>query len=128
MQLMPPTAKELFQDLKLSKERPLMIPEDLLLANLNIKLGTFYFARLLKKQQGNIPLTLAAYNAGPGRVGNWLAERKISVNNPKSLTDLLQDPFELMWIDELPWSETQSYVKSTLKNYFVYWLLAVSKT
>lgn len=58
----------------------------------NIMAGTKYFANLLNKYKGNIPLALAAYNAGAGAV------KKYGNKIP-------------------PYKETQNYVKSIMATY-----------
>jgi len=39
----------------------------------NIKIGTKYISDLLKKYNGNIGLSVAAYNAGIGNVDSWIS-------------------------------------------------------
>ena len=62
----------------------------------NVRIGTTYFADLLKRF-GDAAPALAAYNAGEQRVSRWLADRPG--------TD--RDEF----IDDIPFPETQNYVK-----------------
>ena len=71
---------------------------------------------MLKKFSGNIPWALAAYNAGPERMDRWNRARKLPLTASS-------EPFQEIWIDELPWSETNIYVKSILRNLLVYRLL-----
>jgi soluble lytic murein transglycosylase len=66
---------------------------------INIRLGTVYFARLVE-QFGGTHYALASYNAGENRVVRWRAERP----------GLDQDEF----IDDIPYPETQNYVKRVL--------------
>jgi soluble lytic murein transglycosylase-like protein len=40
-------------------------------ARQNIMAGTEYLKRLLKKHKGDVALTLASYNAGPGNVSKY---------------------------------------------------------
>ena len=47
--------------------------EDLATPQINIAYGTWYLRYLLNKYDGNTILTLAAYNAGEGKVDEWLA-------------------------------------------------------
>jgi soluble lytic murein transglycosylase-like protein len=58
MQVMPTTARDYGVDK----------PEAVLTAEQNIRVGTVHLARLVRKFGGDIPLALAAYNAGEGAV------------------------------------------------------------
>ena len=66
---------------------------------LNIRMGTLYFSKLVE-QFGGTHYALASYNAGESRVVRWRAERP----------ELDQDEF----IDDIPFPETQNYVKRIL--------------
>lgn len=71
MQLMMPTAVE--QAHKLGLDTP---SETDLLTNpeLNIRLGSNYFAWVMKNEGQHVERSLVAYNAGRGRLGKWIAE------------------------------------------------------
>jgi soluble lytic murein transglycosylase len=118
MQIIPPTAREIANDLKAG---PLEIPTDLFQPKKNIQFGTFYISRLLSKYQGHVPLALAAYNAGPGRMDRWLRARA-------SLKGLAAQkssaPEDEIWFDEIPYAETSFYVKAILRNLLIYRMLA----
>ena len=117
MQMIPPTAKEIANDLRLGA---LDLPNDLFQPKKNIQLGTFYLARLLTKYQQSAPLALAAYNAGPGRMDRWLRSRP-SLRGLASLKSSAPD--DEIWIDEIPYAETSFYVKSILRNLLIYKML-----
>jgi hypothetical protein len=68
-------------------------------AEMNVKMGTAYFADLVR-QFGGAHYALATYNAGPNRVSRWIAERP----------GIDRDEF----IDDIPFPETQNYVKRIL--------------
>src|SRR3954451_12611629 len=68
-------------------------------AEANIKMGTAYFADLVK-QFGGTHFALATYNAGPSRIAKWIAAKP----------GLERDEF----IDDIPFPETQNYVKRIL--------------
>lgn len=121
MQLLPATGAELAKDLRIkdySSSDALLNPE------INIKIGSYYLARLIRSFSGNVPLALAAYNAGQGRIRRWLAARKDL--GPIETTPSSSAEVEI-WLDELPWEETSFYVKSILRNWMVYQLLDGSK-
>jgi soluble lytic murein transglycosylase len=120
MQLMPATAQEIAKEYKLKDYGP----ESLLNPDINIKLGSVYLARLIKSFNGNIPIALAAYNTGQGRIRRWLASRKDVSPLGNAATS---SPEVEVWIDELPWDETSFYVKAILRNWMIYKLLDGSK-
>jgi soluble lytic murein transglycosylase len=72
MQLLPETAKGIAQYTGGTKFRL----EDLYDPEINVRYGSFYLKRLLRKYGGNAELALAAYHAGQGNVDEWLADGK----------------------------------------------------
>ncbi len=121
MQLIPPTANEVAQDLHLGK---INVPEDVFDSDVNIQMGSFYLAKMIKKFGGSVPLGLAAYNAGPHRLQSFVMGRPevaMQMSTPSS------DPNDEIWIDELPWYETSFYVKSILRNTLIYKILEQGK-
>lgn len=106
MQLMPQTALELAQGSWLKKDFKLT---DIFDPEVNIHLGSLYLKFLKKLFKDKTPLMLAAYNAGEESVRRWLALRT-------------KDPIPF-FIEEIPYEETQKYVKKILTNYWIYhWL------
>jgi soluble lytic murein transglycosylase len=65
----------------------------------SIRIGTAYLAENMK-EFGDIHLVLASYNAGESAVRRWMAERP----------GIPRDEF----IDDIPYPETQNYVKRIL--------------
>ena len=121
MQLLPATGAELARDFRI---KDFTIPESLLDPDINIRLGSNYLSRMLKSFGGNMPLALAAYNAGPTRLRRWLSARRDLA--PLESTPTSNPEVEL-WIDELPWEETSFYVKAILRNWMIYKLLDQTK-
>jgi len=66
MQLMPRTAREVARNI--GRRYAPFDPE------FNIHAGTYYFARMLERFDGNMTLALAAYNIGPAVVDRWLRD------------------------------------------------------
>jgi soluble lytic murein transglycosylase len=95
LQLMPATARAMARKLKITySSRLLTTPEA------NIRMGTAYLAEKIK-EFGSLHLALASYNAGERPVRRWIAERPG-----------LRDRAE--FIDDIPYAETQNYVKRLL--------------
>jgi len=105
MQLMPATARELAD----RTGRKLRNPQQLFKPDYNIRLGTLYLSRLSKQFFGKKERILAAYNAGPHRVNRW---------KKRPGAEGLD-----VFIENIEFSETRSYVRHVLKNYWAYQLL-----
>lgn len=101
MQLIPSTAAHIASRKGLNYSNS----SDLLRPKTNIKLGSAYL-KSLYDGSGNMMYAVASYNAGPGAVKKW-------VNNYKS-NDL--DEF----VEDIPYSETQNYVKKVFRSYWCY--------
>jgi soluble lytic murein transglycosylase len=95
LQITPPTGRMLARQLKIPRFTTSMLTQ----AETNVRMGTKYFADMVE-QFGGIHYALAGYNAGPHRVTAWL----------KDAPGLDEDEF----IDNIPFTETQAYVKRIL--------------
>lgn len=122
MQMIGPTAQEVAEELKING---LEIPMDLYQPNINIRMGTYYIAKVIRQMGGHVPLGLAAYNAGPHKVLSFLKLRPDLLSIPKTNSD---DFKEEIWYDELPWSETSFYVKAILRNVIIYKFIESNNT
>ena len=102
MQLRPATGMQLGRSdgIRVSNAGMLFDP------SLNIKLGTLYLRTELNQWDGDWVKTLAAYNAGPSRVKEWL--------NQYGYGDSAE------FIENIPFSETRDYVQAVLRNGQVY--------
>lgn len=101
MQLMPTTAQMLKR--KLSDVGDL---NDLTDPRNNILLGSTYLSDMRQFFNGQLPFAIMAYNAGPGNVKKWLARM-----SNKELDE---------FVENVPLSETQGYVKRVLRSMQVY--------
>ncbi len=77
----------------------------------NITLGRAYLEKLLDDFGGSYALAIAAYNAGPGRVRQWLRD----YGDPRGREIDMVD-----WIETIPIAETRTYVERVLENLQVY--------
>ncbi|MGF1547004.1 MAG: transglycosylase SLT domain-containing protein [Thiotrichales bacterium] len=95
MQLMPATAQQVSKQIGLGKldRNAILHPET------NLALGTRYLRGVFERFNHEA-LATASYNAGPGRVQQWL---------PRT-TELPAD----IWIDTIVFDETRDYVKAVL--------------
>lgn len=75
----------------------------------NIPLATRYLKKLISYYSNNFMVALAAYNAGPTTVNDWLAR--------------CGDCSTLEFVDSIPFRETRRYVKRIMRYYNNYSLL-----
>lgn len=101
MQLMPDTAKEMAAELgiEFSEERLTADPQ------YNMALGTAYLNKMLGRYGGDKALALAAYNAGPGSVDEWIKE----YGDPRTGEISTQE-----FIDKIPFDETRAYTSKIM--------------
>ncbi len=107
MQLMPPTAREEAGKAGMTYLEASLIND----AGYNVQLGSNHIQRLIARYNGSYPLAIAAYNAGPGRVNQWLREN----GDPRSGGIDWET-----WIERIPFTETRTYVHRVLENAAVY--------
>jgi len=77
----------------------------------NVQMGAAELSNLLQYYDGSYLLTFAAYNAGRGRVRQWIE----AYGDPR---DHKVDPVD--WVERLPFSETRNYVERIMENLQVY--------
>lgn len=105
MQVMPATGRQLAGRIgpRGFRTETLETPE------LNVHLGTRFLADLMRRYEGDIPLVLSAYNAGPSRANRW--RRLPEAADPHRFTE------------RIPFAETRGYVKNVVRNRALYrWL------
>lgn len=102
MQITPSTGEWIAEKLKIEK----FDSNDLFLPETNIMMGTWYFNYLIEKFDNDINLAIAAYNAGPGNVQNWLNNENISYNGEE--------------LNKIPYKETENYIKKFNNTYEQY--------
>ena len=116
MQLMPATAKEVAAEMGVTFDEARLTSDP----NYNMALGTHYLNKMLGQFSQNKTLAVAAYNAGPGMVEDWLNGTNKTGKNPgnKQLPDPRVDPgAEQAFIAAIPFKETQQYTASIMGKF-----------
>lgn len=101
MQIIPTTGEEVAKKLKMKD----YTQEDLINPETNIKIGTWYIKYLIGKFDGDLDLAIAAYNAGMGKVREWLGNPEYSPEGK---------------LVNIPFPETENYLKKVTKSYNMY--------
>lgn len=99
MQVMPETGTWIAEKIQLKKYN-LENPDD------NVKLGTWFLDYTHQEYSNNSMLAVASYNAGPGKVSEWIT--KFGLADPDA------------FIEVIPYPETKGYVESVFGNYWNY--------
>ncbi len=84
---------------------------DLFTPSTNLQLGMAHVSDLLTDFAGSYILSIASYNAGGGRINQWIA----TYGDPRNANADVLD-----WIERIPFSETRNYVQRVLENTQVY--------
>jgi len=107
MQLMPATAKAVARDLQIPYDRDRLTSDPYY----NARLGTAYLDELMEIFDGNVVMTAAGYNAGPGRPIRWMNQRGDPRQGAIDIVD---------WIEHIPFDETRNYVMRVAESIPVY--------
>jgi soluble lytic murein transglycosylase len=107
MQLMPGTAALIARQLQLPYALDRLTSD----GSYNLTLGRAYIEKLLDDFGGSYALAIAAYNAGPGRIRQWLHD----YGDPRGKDINMVD-----WIEAIPFTETRLYVQRVLESVQIY--------
>lgn len=102
MQIMPATGEEIA---KLLKWPTNYVENDLYRPVINVRMGASYLSRMRTYFNDDIFAALAAYNAGPGNVTNWLEKAD---NDPD------------LFLEIIPYEETRRYLRNIYTFYRIY--------
>jgi soluble lytic murein transglycosylase len=106
MQLMPATARAVAKAYKVKFDSARLTNPAY-----NTQLGEAHLRDLIDSYRGSYFLSLAAYNAGGGRVTEWIK----SFGDPR---DPAVDPID--WIERIPFTETRQYVIKIMETLQLY--------
>ncbi len=108
MQLMPDTARVVAQQQGVAVSEAQLTDDP----DVNMTLGSAYFAGLLARFDNCLPLAIAGYNAGPNRVDQWLGQNG-DFRTPGG-------PDVIDWIELIPFDETRNYVQRVTEGIEIY--------
>jgi len=107
MQVTPAAGKDTAKRYKVRYSRSRLLKDPAY----NMQMGAAELSNLLHYYNGSYLLTFAAYNAGRGRIRQWMRV----YGDPR---DPHVDPVD--WVERLPFSETRNYVMRIMENLQVY--------
>jgi soluble lytic murein transglycosylase len=101
-QVLPSTGKRFARKEGISRFTPAV----LLQPAANLRIGTSIIRSMLDINNGSVEQTLAAYNAGPNRVAEWMTWATY------------REPAE--FVESIPFTETRDYVQAVMRNADMY--------
>lgn len=107
MQVTPPAGRYVAKKFGVSFDQKRLLSDPVY----NTQMGAAELGDLLKDYRGSYVLSFAAYNAGRGRVRDWVQR----FGDPR---DPAVDPVD--WVERIPFSETRNYVQRVMENMQVY--------
>jgi soluble lytic murein transglycosylase len=97
MQMLPSTAVAVARRWHLAQPRK----DSLFDPTVAVPLGAAYLRESLDRYGGQLILSLAAYNAGPGPVARWLPSKTMDAD---------------VWVENIPYTETRAYIQHILEH------------
>ncbi|MBS7812908.1 lytic transglycosylase domain-containing protein [Roseococcus pinisoli] len=107
MQLLPTTAQYVARRMGIPHQTSWLTTDP----THNIRLGSYYINDRMETFSGVMAFAAAAYNAGGGRVNEWMT----SIGDPRTGNIRLLD-----WMELIPFAETRNYVQRVIENVAVY--------
>jgi soluble lytic murein transglycosylase len=107
MQVTPEAARDTAKRFRVSYDWKRLVSDPIY----NMQMGAAELSALLKEYTGSYILTFAGYNAGRGRVKEWIAKH----GDPR---DPKIDAVD--WVERIPLAETRNYVQRVMENLHIY--------
>jgi soluble lytic murein transglycosylase len=107
MQVTPQAGKYLAKKFNVTYDEKRLLSDNVY----NMQMGAAELGDVIKDYRGSYILAFAAYNAGRGRVKEWIG-RYGDPRDPKV------DPID--WVERIPFAETRNYVQRVMENSQVY--------
>ncbi|HTQ82759.1 MAG TPA: lytic transglycosylase domain-containing protein [Pseudolabrys sp.] len=107
MQVTPDSAQDSAKRYKVTYDRARLLSDPVY----NMQMGAAELSMLINSYNGSYIMTFAGYNAGRGRVRQWVA----AYGDPR---DPKIDPVD--WVERIPIAETRNYVERIMENLQVY--------
>jgi soluble lytic murein transglycosylase len=107
MQVTPPAGRYVAKKFNVTFDQKRLLSD----MTYNVQMGAAEIGDVIKDYRGSYILAFAAYNAGRGRVKEWVG-RYGDPRDPKV------DPID--WVERIPFAETRNYVQRVMENVQVY--------